>query len=131
MRRIGIDTGGTFTDCVLIDDAARCITVAKVPSQPKSPERAILAGVLKLLEQAGLEAGGIDSVSHGTTIATNAVITGQYARSGFLATRGCRDVLEIGTQQRPNLYDLQQREAPPIIARDLRLEVPGRLAADG
>src|SRR5262249_31368581 len=98
---------------------------------PASPEKAILEGIAGLLAQAALSAGAVDFVGHGTTIATNAVITGQYARSGFIATRGCRDVLEIGSQQRPKLYDLHQRRETTLISRDLRLEVPGRLAADG
>lgn len=130
MRRIGIDTGGTFTDCVLTDEDGG-MTVAKVPSQPANPEKAILHGIAKLLEQAGIAARSVDFVGHGTTIATNAVITGQYARSGFIATRGCRDVIEIGTQRRPKLYDLHQNEPVQIITRDLRVEVPGRLAAEG
>ncbi|MEG6508379.1 hydantoinase/oxoprolinase family protein [Methyloligella sp. 2.7D] len=131
MRRIGVDTGGTFTDCVLIDDEARTMAVAKVPSQPKHPDRAVLNGILKLLDETGLPASDIDAVYHGTTIATNAVIMDRYVRGGFIGTRGCRDVLEIGTQMRPDLYDLQQREKSAIIERDRRVEVPGRIAADG
>lgn len=131
MRRIGVDTGGTFTDCVLIDDEARTMAVAKVPSQPKSPEKAVLHGILRLLEITGLPASEIGAVYHGTTIATNAVIMDQYVTGGFVGTRGCRDVLEVGTQMRPRLYELSQKEASPIIDRDRRIEVPGRIAADG
>jgi len=131
MRRIGIDTGGTFTDCVLIDDDANKTTVSKVPSQPGRPDLAIINGIGKLLQLAGLELGEIDTISHGTTVATNAVITGNVARTGMITSRGCRDVIEIGSQQRPRLYDFHQTRAPAPVPRDLRLDVPGRIAFDG
>jgi N-methylhydantoinase A len=126
VRRIGVDTGGTFTDCVLIDYERGEVGVAKVPSRPSEPHAAITHGIGEL--HAGT---GVESVTHGTTIATNAVITGDFARVGFITTRGFRDVLEIGTQMRPLLYDLHQRAATPMVPRDLRAEVGGRIAADG
>jgi N-methylhydantoinase A len=125
LRRVGVDTGGTFTDCVLVDYAGHRVVIAKVPSEPSQPQDAILAGVRELA------AGPVESVTHGTTIATNAVITGDVARVGLITTRGFRDVLEIGTQQRGKLYDLRQRPRPPMVTRDLRLEVGGRIAATG
>src|SRR4051794_41701803 len=125
LRRIGVDTGGTFTDCVLVDYASHRVVIAKVPSEPSQPQDAILAGVRELA------AGPVESVTHGTTIATNAVITGDVARVGLITTRGFRDVLEIGTQQRRKLYDLRQRPRPPMVARDLRIEVGGRVAPGG
>ena len=129
MRRIGVDTGGTFTDCVVIEygsDGGR-VKIAKVPSQPVSPHEAILGGI------AALGGNGIpaESLTHGTTIATNAVITNDFARVGLITTRGFRDILEIGTQQRPLLYDLKQRPLPAMVARQLRREVAGRIASDG
>src|SRR5919108_2317416 len=127
--RLGIDTGGTFTDCVLVDHDTGDVRVAKVPSQPDAPQHAALAGVGHLGTRDELRA--VDSVTHGTTIATNAIITGELARVGLLTTRGFRDVLEIGTQQRPKLYALRQRPRPVLVPRDLRLEVPGRLDAAG
>jgi N-methylhydantoinase A len=129
-RRIGIDTGGTFTDCVLVDAETHELTIAKVPSQPSRPQEAIAGGIDRLLAGA-VGARAIESVVHGTTIATNAVITGDLARIGVLTTRGFRDVLEIGTQMRPSLYDLHHVAKPVIASRDLRLEVAGRLAANG
>jgi len=129
LRRIGVDTGGTFTDCVLIDygvDGGR-VTIAKVPSQPASPHEAILGGVAAL----GAEGEPAESLTHGTTIATNAVITDAFARVGLITTRGFRDVLEIGTQQRPLLYDLKQKPRPAMIPRQLRREVAGRISATG
>ncbi|MCB8883703.1 hydantoinase/oxoprolinase family protein [Acidisoma cellulosilytica] len=131
MRRIGVDTGGSFTDCVLIDDALGTVTVEKVPSQPAHPERAILDGIMRLVAKAGLTPADIGAIVHGTTIATNIVIEGTYATAGILATAGCRDVIEIGTQQRPQPYDLLHRPKPVLVPRDRRLEVAGRIAADG
>lgn len=131
MRRIGVDTGGTFTDCVLIDDEAGAIVVEKVPSQPANPELAILDGLLRLVERAGLRPGDIDAVIHGTTIATNIVIEETYAPAGIIATSGCRDVVEIGTQQRLRPYDLLHRPKPVLVPRDRRHEVAGRIAAQG
>jgi N-methylhydantoinase A len=126
LRRIGVDTGGTFTDCVFIDYDNHVVRVAKVPSRPAEPHAAIMRGIGELGPAARVE-----SVTHGTTIATNAVITGDFARVGLITTRGFRDVLEIGTQMRPTLYDLRQKPRPVMIPRDLRLEVGGRIAADG
>jgi N-methylhydantoinase A len=103
------------------------IAIAKVPSQPSSPHEAILGGVAAL----GAEGSPAESLTHGTTIATNAVIVGDFAKVGLITTRGFRDVLEIGTQQRPLLYDLKQRPRPAIVPRRLRREVSGRIAATG
>ena len=124
--RIGVDTGGTFTDCVLIDGAR--IVVAKLPSSPRAPHEAIAAAIREVL-RAGT--GPVESVTHGTTVATNAIITGDFARVGLITTTGFRDVLEIGTQMRPKLYDLRQTPRPQLVSRDLRLEVGGRIAAGG
>lgn len=133
LRRIGVDTGGTFTDCVLIDYERHEVIVAKVPSRPGEPQAAIMEGIGELLGDGGADAplDPVESVTHGTTIATNAVITGDFARVGLITTAGFRDVLEIGTQMRPHLYDLRQSPRPVMIPRDLRCEVGGRIAADG
>ena len=131
MRRVAIDTGGTFTDCVLADEGAGTLTLAKVPSTPAMPADAVGHGLDALLAASGLGAGDVDVVLHGTTLATNAVITGRWARTGMITTAGCRDVLEIGTQQRPKMYALDQVREPLLVPRDRRLEVPGRIAVDG
>jgi N-methylhydantoinase A len=131
MRRIAIDTGGTFTDCVLADESAGTLTLAKVPSTPTKPSNAVGDGLDALLSKARLDPRDVDVVLHGTTVATNAVITGQWAKAGMICTAGSRDVLEIGTQQRPRMYALDQVPTAPLVPRDRRLEVPGRIAADG
>lgn len=129
MRRIGVDTGGTFTDCVVVEYGADGgeARIAKVPSQPASPHEAIIGGV----EALGATGAVAESLVHGTTIATNAVITNDFARVGLITTRGFRDILEIGTQQRPKLYDLKQMPRPSMVPRNLRKEVAGRIAATG
>jgi N-methylhydantoinase A len=130
-QRIAVDTGGTFTDCILFDDENNRIEIAKIPSEPANPHAPIIKGIEELvgLDAAGLDA--LDSVSHGTTIATNALITGDLAKVGMVTTKGFRDVLEIGTQMRPKLYDLHQTKRPQLVPRELRAEVAGRVAADG
>jgi N-methylhydantoinase A len=125
-RRVGVDTGGTFTDCVYVDSNTNTFRVAKVPSQPSQPSEAVLGGVKSLKVD-----GSIDALVHGTTIGTNAVIVGDYAVTGLITNRGFRDVLEIGTQQRELLYILNQSPRPSLIPRHLRLEVSGRTGADG
>jgi N-methylhydantoinase A len=130
-RRIGIDTGGTFTDCVLVDLVAGKTYVEKVSSRPDQPEEAILDGIFRLLEKAGLAPVDIDAIVHGTTIATNIVIEETFAPAGILATSGCRDVVEVATQQRTRPYELLHPPKQTLIPRNLRHEVSGRIAADG
>lgn len=113
---IGVDTGGTFTDVF-----ASSGRIAKVPSTPRDPVRAILAG----LGAVGLEAG--DAVGHGTTVATNAVLERKGARTVLLTTRGFEDVLAIRRQNRPSLYDLRSRWPDPLVPRARRLGVDERL----
>ncbi len=126
MVRIGVDVGGTFTDCVVVDERGRLVAHRKEPSSPPNVEEAALAAIegLSLRE-------GVERVVHGTTVATNALIERTTARTGLLTTEGFRDVLAIGTQSRPDLYDVMQRKPEPLVPRELRLEVPERIGADG
>jgi N-methylhydantoinase A/oxoprolinase/acetone carboxylase beta subunit len=119
--RIGADTGGTFSD--LVDDRGR---VTKVLSTPAAPDEAVRAGIEHLTpgERPAL-------LAHGTTVATNAVLEGRLARTALVTTEGLADVIEIGRQDRPSLYDQFADRPPPLVPRDLRFEVIGRLAADG
>src|SRR5262249_873977 len=99
--RIGIDTGGTFTDVVVASgDEISCF---KVPSTPDDPSRAIL----EALESRGLAAERGVEIVHGSTVATNALLEGKTARTALLTTEGFEDVLEIGRQTRPSLYDIE------------------------
>jgi N-methylhydantoinase A len=124
LRRIGIDTGGTFTDFVLWDEGG--VRVHKVLSTPDAPERAILQGIADL----GLDPLGL-RVVHGSTVATNAALEGKGVRTVYLTNRGFADLLAIGRQARPDLYDLQPPPRRPPVPPELCLETGGRLGADG
>ena len=118
--RVGSDTGGTFTDLVAADG-----TVAKVPSTPDDPGRAVRVGL------AQLGPTGKVTLCHGTTVATNAVLERTGGPVALVTTEGFADVIEIGRQDRPSLYDTTIERPEPLVARHLRFEVRERLAADG
>jgi N-methylhydantoinase A len=120
----GVDTGGTFTDIVLLQDGK--MTVHKVLSTPDDPSRSILQG---LQEQDALDS--LDVIVHGSTVATNAVLERKGVVTGLVTTAGFRDVLEIGRQTRPKLYDLKAQKVPPLVPRARRLEVVERLNERG
>ena len=128
---IGIDTGGTFTDLVLVDMATGRRVAHKLPTTSDDPAKAILSGFGELLAKAELTADGVTFLAHGTTLATNAVLEHRYPRTGMLTTTGFRDVLEIGRQRRPSLFDLDIPKPAPPTARDCIEEINGRLAEDG
>ncbi|MDF0596850.1 hydantoinase/oxoprolinase family protein [Psychromarinibacter halotolerans] len=129
--RVGADTGGTFTDITFFDPATQKLTVWKVSSTTGDPSEAIATGIREGLEHYGRDAGEIGYVGHGTTVATNALITGQFARTAMATTKGFRDVIEIRRQMRPDLYDLQQVKPAPLIPRDMRFELDERVDFDG
>jgi len=131
LYRIGIDVGGTFTDFTLLDERDGTVCFHKVPSTPADPSEAIAAGISDLLQQHRLRPEQIVHVGHGTTVATNLVIERKGALTGLLTTRGFRDVLEIGRQIRPHLFDYARGKPPPLVARAHRLEVNERLDASG
>ncbi len=121
---VGVDTGGTFTDLVLLQEGE--IRVHKVLSTPDDPSQAILQGLSDLGVKDTLSA-----LVHGSTVATNAVLEHKGVRTGLITTSGFRDVLEIGRQTRPKLYDLKVQKDPPLVPRSLRLEVIERLNERG
>ncbi|HEY1701561.1 MAG TPA: hydantoinase/oxoprolinase family protein [Trebonia sp.] len=129
--RLGVDTGGTFTDLALADGDRGVIAVLKVPSTRHDPGEAILDGIRRLIGDHGADPATIGFLGHGTTVATNAVLENTAARVGMLTTRGFRDVLELARQRRPALYDLDVPKPDPVVPRDLRLEIPERLGPDG
>jgi len=129
--RIGVDTGGTFTDVVLYDTTSGEVSVTKTPSTPPNFDAGVLAGIDKILEETETAPAEVSFLSHGTTVGTNAVLEGEMPALGLLTNEGLRDVLEIGDQTRPELYDLQADKPPALIPRRHRLEVPGRLDARG
>ncbi|TBL77889.1 hydantoinase/oxoprolinase family protein [Paenibacillus thalictri] len=128
---VGVDVGGTFTDVTLIDTRSGEILNHKVPSTPDDPSRAIMNGVEQILQMNGVPVSDVRYLAHGTTVATNSLIERKGALTGLLVTEGFRDLLEIGRQTRPGLYDLFKEKPEPIIPGHLRLEVAERLYADG
>src|SRR3984885_13506349 len=129
--RIGVDSGGTFTDVCLFEDDSGRIEVWKVSSTPDDPSRGIAQGFEEGVGRVGLEPAEIGYFGHGTTVATNALIQHRGVKTGLITTEGFRDLLEIGRQKRPDLYDLQADKPPVLVSRDLRLEVPERVRHDG
>jgi hypothetical protein len=102
--RIGIDTGGTFTDVVAVDEATGRTTTTKTPSTPADPAEGFLTGVRKVLDLMGLSGEAVTAVSHGTTVATNQLLEGKLDRIGFITTEGYESVLEIARQSVPDGY---------------------------
>jgi N-methylhydantoinase A len=134
--RVGVDSGGTFTDVFLFDEEDGRIEVWKVPSTPEDPSRGIAQGVEEAMRRAlpgqdELPCASVVYFGHGTTVATNALIQHRGVRTGLITTEGFRDLLEIGRQKRPDLYDLQADKPPTLVPRDLRLEVPERVLHSG
>ena len=129
--RVGVDSGGTFTDVCLFEDDSGRVEVWKVPSTPDDPSRGIAAGVEGGVERVGATAGEVGYFGHGTTVGTNALIQHRGVKTGLITTDGFRDLLEIGRQKRPDLYDQRAEKPPVLVARDLRLEVPERVRPDG
>jgi N-methylhydantoinase A/oxoprolinase/acetone carboxylase beta subunit len=117
--RVGADTGGTFTDLVDADGV-----IAKVPSTPDDPGAAVRAGIDALGDRPAL-------LAHGTTVATNALLERTGARVALVTTRGMADVIEIARQDRPSLYDADVRRPEPLVPRQRRFEIGGRLDASG
>jgi len=126
---LGVDTGGTFTDFVLLESSGE-IRIHKVLSTPAAPERAILQGVEELGLMTSARAGEL-TVVHGSTVATNAALEGKGVRTVFITNRGFKDLLSIGRQTRPELYNLQPQPIAPPVPSELCLETGGRLGANG
>jgi N-methylhydantoinase A len=131
--RIGIDTGGTFTDVVAIDEVSGEVTSTKTPSTPADPAEGFLRGVHKVLDLVGLGGGDVAAVSHGTTVATNALLEDAVEDLGFITTEGYRYVLEIARQSVPDGYGNSYFWVKPdrIVPVDLVEEVGGRLDVTG
>jgi N-methylhydantoinase A len=119
-----VDTGGTFTDLVLMSEGR--VESLKVPSTPDDPSRAVLEGLREILGREGRF-----RLLHGSTVATNALLERRGARVVLATNEGFEDVIEIGRQNRPQLYALVGHRPPPLVAREDRIGLPGRLGPDG
>src|SRR6476646_8602130 len=129
--RIAIDIGGTFTDATLIDEESGRVSIAKTLTTPADPSEGFMHAVERALAEADVDAPQVGFVVHATTVATNAIIEGKVARSGFVTTEGFRDLLEIARQVRPSLYDTQFEKPAPLVPRDRAVEVRERLGPKG
>ncbi|MEE3122962.1 MAG: hydantoinase/oxoprolinase family protein [SAR324 cluster bacterium] len=123
---VGVDVGGTFTDLILIDELSGGVRISKVPSTPENQA----FGVMAALESASVSLPDLQTVIHGTTVTTNALLERKISRLGLITTRGFRDVLELGRRTRPKPYGLTGT-FECLIPRERRLEVSERIDSDG
>lgn len=126
---IGVDVGGTFTDFHVYDDESGELRLHKTPSTPDNPARAVLNGINELSDD--MDLADVSRLSHGTTVATNALIQRRGGKVALLVTEGFRDLLEIGRQIRPHMFSFQQDHPTPLVPRERRLEVAERILFDG
>ncbi|MDQ6659913.1 MAG: hydantoinase/oxoprolinase family protein, partial [Chloroflexota bacterium] len=129
--RIGVDIGGTFTDLVIFNDATGSFAVGKTLTTPQDPSQAIETLLRETLERESIDIEEIQQLIHGTTLVTNAIIERTGSRTALLATQGFRDSIEIGRENRYELYDLLLEMPRPLVPRYLRFDVPQRTLADG
>ena len=131
--RVGIDTGGTFTDIVAVDGATGSVAVTKVPSTPANPALGLVRGVNEILEKIGRSPADLAGIAHGTTVATNALLQGEIESLGLVVTGGFRHILEIARQSVPEGYGNSYFWVKPerIVPLQLVREVGGRLDFKG
>lgn len=126
---LGVDVGGTFTDAVLFDGES--VHTAKLPTTPEDQSIAVVAAVEEVLRRAGANGRDVEAFSHGMTVGTNALLEERGARTALVATRGFADLLDIGRQDRPQLYRLCAPKPPPLVAEELRFEAKERIGPEG
>src|SRR5688572_2390382 len=126
MKLLGVDIGGTFTDLVLSDSEDGTVFIHKVPSTVDDPSVGMIEGIKELCAMAGVQVPDVGHLLHGTTVATNCLLTYEGAKTGLITTRGFRDILHIGRHQRPQHYSIMQ-EIPwqdrPLVQRRHRMVV--------
>lgn len=129
---LGIDTGGTHTDLILINYDSGQIWTSKVATTPSDPMIGILNGIDQVLKASGAEISDLSELVYGTTIVVNMIVQHQAMRTGLVTTKGFRDVLEIGRAYRTgNIYDMKVKKPLPLVSRDLRMEVNERINFQG
>jgi N-methylhydantoinase A len=126
---LGVDVGGTFTDAVLLDGGA--VHTAKVPTTPREESAGVMGAVAAVLERAGAKSTDIEVFAHGMTVGTNALLEERGARTALVATAGFADLLEIGRQDRPELYRLCTPKQVPLVEPDLKFEAAERIGPAG
>lgn len=128
---IGVDVGGTFTDFSVFDSEKRRLFHFKHSSTPEDPSISIVNGIKHILESENIDPAEVVYLAHGTTVATNALIEKNGARMGLITTKGFKDLMEIGNQKRPSLYDLLKEKPQSLIPPGLKCEVTERVCFDG
>ncbi len=129
--RLGFDIGGTFTDLIAIREDTGEITVVKCPTTPDDPSRGVISGLSSLFESLSISGGDLSIAVHSTTLVTNTVIERKGAKTALLTTKGFKDVLEIGRENRITVYDIFEEKLKPLIPRRMRKEVNERVLYDG
>ena len=129
--RLGVDVGGTFTDLVLFDEETNSLTITKTPSTPENQSEGVVNGIQKIARQNKIGPTEISFLIHGTTVATNALLERKGVNCALITTDGFRDILQIGRQDRPKLYDYFTHRPDPIVPRHLRYEVNERILFSG
>lgn len=129
--RIGIDIGGTFTDFVIFQPASGILETFKLLSTPDNPADAVLQGLAKINEQYEIRNNLSATIIHGSTVATNALLERKGAKTALITTHGFRDVIQIGRQNRPDLYSFSTSPLAPLVPEELRFEVSERVGTRG
>ena len=129
--RLGVDIGGTFTDHVLYDEEAGRVHTLKTPSTPEDLSLCVLEGIRRFDADRDGGVAGLETVAHGTTVNTNAILERKGALCGLITTKGFRDILEIGRQTRPKFYDWYADRPTPLVPRYLRIGVTERINSRG
>jgi N-methylhydantoinase A len=129
--RIGVDIGGTFTDFAVIDDSSGKVAIHKQLTTPDDPSVSVLEGCRTLLKSQDIGIENVEAIVHGTTLVTNAIIERKGAVTGMLVTKGFRDVLDIASERRYDLFDLRLRFPDPLVPRQQRAEIDERVRYDG
>ncbi len=131
--RLGVDVGGTFTDLLLIDEASGQLYSAKVPSTPEDSSQGVLNGIRKICAEAKIDPKSIEHVMHGTTVATNTVLTSRGAKVGLVTTKGYRQTLQIARSYVPGGLGgwVIWNKRPPLAPLELTIEADERIGADG
>src|SRR5436853_367509 len=131
--RVTVDTGGTFSDFVYLDEASGEVSISKVASTPDDPSRAILQGIETLLAR-GVAASDIGFFCHGTTVGTNALLEGKGVRTGLLITKGFRGIYEVAEQSRPHgptIFDIMYDRPAKLVPPSRTGEVVERVSFEG
>src|SRR3954449_3807085 len=126
---LGVDVGGTFTDAVLV--AGGRLVTAKAPTTPDDQAEGVMAAIGAALDAAGASTGDVEAFAHGMTVATNALLEGNGARTALVATEGFTDVVELGRQARADLYRLCAAHPAPLVPAEWRVAAPERNGPDG